>query len=207
MPWEERVREWEEDAEESVGGPEWWSGGGWDSAWRLERELPPDKSQFLGFAINLSLQNRHVLVSFLSALISFLSHSSSGRICFFFCLCNRSWSLPLPHLHVIHFYTLPSLLAPSSLLSPSCVWDGGLAPSKSHYSNFLCNMNDSDPLFILELLITTQPTAHPPRQASHSHSRRYFIRRVRLRRASMVAAVIRCGAADSQRGKQANRPL
>lgn len=136
----------------------------------------------------------------------YLTPRAAGYVFFFFCLCNRSWSLALPHLHVIHFYTLPFLLAPSSLLSPSCVWDGGLAPSKSHYSNFLCNMNDSDPLFILELLITTRPTAHPPRQASHSLSRRYFIRRVRLRRASTASAVIRCGACSGHSEGQAGKP-
>lgn len=119
---------WEERERRGRGGEcrreaEWWSGRGWGSAWRLERELPPDKSHLLGFAINLTLQNRHVLVSCLSALISFLSHSSSGRICFFFWLCNRSWSLPLPHLHVSHLYTLPSLhlfcLRPASVMEVS----------------------------------------------------------------------------------------
>lgn len=57
-------------------------------------------------------------------------------------------------------------------------------------------MNDSDPLFILELLITPQPIAYPPQQASHSHSRHYFIKRVRLQWAFMNNAVIRCGACN-----------
>lgn len=96
----------------------------------------------------------------------------------------------LLHLHVIHFYPTPPNL------SLSWVLDGGLSPSKNHYSNFLCNMNDSDPLFILELLITPQPIAYPPRQASHSHSRHYFIKRARLQWAFMNNAVIRCGACN-----------
>lgn len=68
--------------------------------------------------------------------------------------------------------------------------DGGLSPGKHHYSNFLYNMNDGDPLFISDLLITPQPIAYPPRQGSHSHSRHYFIKRVRLRWAVMNNAVI-----------------
>lgn len=125
---------------------------------------------------------------------SFLSQSSSGRICFF---TRRDLRPPSPSRHpLLHSPIPPPAPHPHPPSSPSLSWvlDGGLSPSKNHYSNFLCNMNDSDPLFILELLITTQPIAYPPRQASHSHSRHYFITRVRLRWASMTAAVIRCGA-------------
>lgn len=60
------------------------------------------------------------------------------------------------------------------------VVDGSLSPCKHHYSHFLCNVNDGDPLFISDLLITSQPIACPARQGSHSHSRHYFIKRVRL---------------------------
>lgn len=166
-----------------------------DGVWREGGELPPDISHSGGAALRCcdqsQPQNRHVLVSSLSAL-SLIFISVLKRQDMFFYASRSPPSLTFAS----STFTLPHPSAFTPLSSPSLSWvlDGGLSPSKNHYSNFLCNMNDSDPLFILELLITTQPIAYPPRQASHSHSRHYFITRVRLRWASMTAAVIRCGA-------------
>lgn len=98
----------------------------------------------------------------------------------------------LLHFDVIHFHPLPSLCPPflSVFVLSVNVLDGGLSPGKHHYSHFLCNVNDGDPLFISDLLITPQPIAYPPRQGSHIHSRHYFIKRARLQWAVMDNAVI-----------------
>lgn len=98
----------------------------------------------------------------------------------------------LLHFDVIHFYPLPSLCPPFLLVFVLSVnvLDGGLSPGEHHYSHFLCNVNDGNPLFISDLLITPQPIAYPPRQGSHSHSRHYFIRRARLLWAVVNGAVI-----------------
>lgn len=111
---------------------------------------------------------------------------SSGSV---FCGC---WSLS-PPTHWCHPLILFLPLVPPflSVFVPSVnVLDGGLSPCKHHYSHFLCNVNDGDPLFISDLLITPQPIAYPPRQGSHSHSRHYFIKWARLQWAGMNRAVI-----------------
>lgn len=138
-------------------------------------------------------QNSHVLVSSLSSLTTFHVRSSSGRICFVEDDLLPP-SLPCHPLSSSSFLFCPPLL--SVFVLSVNVLDGGLSPGKHHYSNFLCNMNDGDPLFISDLLITLQPIAYPPRQGSHSHSRHYFIKRVRLQWAVVNNAVIRCGASN-----------
>ena len=96
---------------------------------------------------------------------------------------------PLMAFTCIHFLPSVPFFIPVFVLSVN-VFDGGLSPSKHHYSHFLRNVNDGDPLFISDLLITPQPNAYPPRQGSHSHSRHYFIKRVRLHRAFINNAII-----------------
>lgn len=138
-------------------------------------------------------QNSHMLVSSLSCLASFYDTPPVAGLVFVDDdLLPPSLSHhPLP----ASSFPLPPPLRSVFVLSVN-VLDGGLSPGKHHYSNFLCNMNDGNPLFISDLLITPQPIACPPRQGSHSHSRHYFIKRARLHRAVMDDAVIRCGVCN-----------
>lgn len=64
-------------------------------------------------------------------------------------------------------HPLPPLRTPflSVFVLSVNVLDGGLSPGKHHYSNFLCTMNDSDPLFIPDLLITPSPLRTLPDKA------------------------------------------
>lgn len=161
-----------------------------------ERELPSDISHSGNAAFRCfhqsQPQNSHVLVSSLSSLTSFYASPQVAGYVLWMMISS------LLHFDVIHFHPLPSFCPPflSVFVLSVNVLDGGLSPGKHHYSNFLCNMNDGDPLFISDLLITPQPIAYPPRQGSHSHFRHYFIKRARLQWAVMNNAVIRCGACN-----------
>lgn len=144
------------------------------------RQLPSDISHIGNAAFRCfhqsQPQNSHVLVSSLSFLTSF--HASSQVAGYVLRVMISS----LLRFDVIHFHPLPCLCPPllSVFVLSVNVLDGGLSPGKHHYSHFLCNVNDGDPLFISDLLITPQPIAYPPRQASHIHFRHYFIKRARL---------------------------
>lgn len=155
-----------------------------------ERKLPSDISHGGNVAFRCfhqsQPQNSQVLVSCLSFLTLFYVGLQVAGYVLWLMISS------LLHFDVIHSHPLPSLCPPflSVFVLSVNVLDGGLSPGKHHYSNFLCNMNDGDPLFISDLLITPQPIAYPPRQGSHSHSRHYFIKRARLQRAVMNNAVI-----------------
>lgn len=166
----------------------------WRKSWRVgegryrdQRErknfLLTQVTVFLGVSINLNLEI--VMCSFPPFPVSLHFIPAAGYVL---------WMMIslLLYFDVIHFHPLPSFCPPflSVFVLSVNVLDGGLSPGKHHYSHFLCNVNDGDPLFISDLLITPQSIAYPSRQGSHSHSRHYFIKWARLQRAVMNNALI-----------------